>query len=731
MDHSTLKPVSLYPWRFFRAGGFDQVQLDTGEDLLHLPELDQKLWVALSCPVNGIEFDRRTLELIDIDRDGHIRAPELLEAISWIAPRLNSPELLHQAKDGVPLSAINESVPEGASLMASVRTVLQNLGKGDAAEITIDDACDTERIFSQTRFNGDGVITVDSTENLQLKGWIEQIIDVYGGVIDRSGSPGVSTEMLERFSAETESWLSWQNSASDDQYKGLPANGREAALQIWDEVNAKIEDYFIRCRMADYDTRAEYAMNASDETLLQLAPGNLAESLDEIARLPLSAVSKDQSLNLAIGVNPAWIEKINLFMKLIVEPLAGDKTTLTSDDWAFLKSRYSLYLDWWSKRVVVPVSAIGYERLKEWTDSTAAADIGELLAKDLALKPEFESIIDVERLARYCRDLYPLANNFVSFRDFYFGKGEAVFLAGTLYIDGRSCRLTVPVSDIAKHVTLASLSRVYLVYCECVRDGGNERRTIAAAITNGDSDQIVAGRNGVFYDRSGLDWDATIVRIIEHPISIRQAFWSPYKRIGKMVGEQIQKMANARSKAAEEKLATGIIQTGTAQKEGVKPPAQQQLFDVGKFAGIFAAIGLAVGAIGTAIASILTGFFKLSWWQMPLAFAGILLILSGPSVLIAWFKLHQRNLGPILDANGWAVNARAKLNIPFGKSLTAISRLPEGARISLSDPYAEKKKPWKLYVFMIALLLGLLAFWSQGYIKLPLNCSWTNSNMTK
>lgn len=71
-----------HQWRFFRAGGFDQVQLDTAADLLALGQLDQKLWVALSCPVKGIEFDARSLQFIDADGDGHVRAPELLDAIA-------------------------------------------------------------------------------------------------------------------------------------------------------------------------------------------------------------------------------------------------------------------------------------------------------------------------------------------------------------------------------------------------------------------------------------------------------------------------------------------------------------------------------------------------------------------------------------------------------------------------------------------------------------------------
>jgi hypothetical protein len=237
--------------------------------------------------------------------------------------------------------------------------------------------------------------------------------------------------------------------------------------------------------------------------------------------------------------------------------------------------------------------------------------------------------------------------------------------------------------------------------------------TIAAAITNGDCDQLLVGRNGIFYDRQGLDWDATIVRIIEHPISIRQAFWSPYKRIGKMVGEQLQKLASARSKAVEDKTVAGLVQTGQKPAD-VKPT--QPAFDVGKFAGIFAAIGLAIGAIGTAIAALLTGFLKLAWWQMPLAMLGIVLLISGPSVIIAWFKLSQRNLGRLLDANGWAVNTRARINLPFGASLTGLAHLPQGAVRKLNDPFEEKKKPWKAWLMLFLTAAAAVLAWKMGFI---------------
>ena len=56
-----MKSNSTHSWKFFRAGGFNQVVIGSGADLLNLDQLDQKLWVALACPTTGVEFDKATL----------------------------------------------------------------------------------------------------------------------------------------------------------------------------------------------------------------------------------------------------------------------------------------------------------------------------------------------------------------------------------------------------------------------------------------------------------------------------------------------------------------------------------------------------------------------------------------------------------------------------------------------------------------------------------------------
>ena len=93
-------PSSSHSWTFFRTGGLDQVALTSGADLLGLEHLDQKLWVALSCPVKGLELDERTLALIDTDGDGRVRVPEIIAAIKWAAVRLKDAGSLLAGTDG-------------------------------------------------------------------------------------------------------------------------------------------------------------------------------------------------------------------------------------------------------------------------------------------------------------------------------------------------------------------------------------------------------------------------------------------------------------------------------------------------------------------------------------------------------------------------------------------------------------------------------------------------------
>ena len=369
---------------------------------------------------------------------------------------------------------------------------------------------------------------------------------------------------------------------------------------------------------------------------------------------------------------------------------------------------------WTSSKPATAVEKLGLARLRELQGGTARADITSLIGHDAALEAEFNQISSVEKLLRFQKDLYELLTNSVNFADFYGGAG-AVFQSGTLYLDARSCHLCLEVTDAGKHAALAGLAGAYLAYCDITRAGGH-KKTICAVFTDGDRDTLMVGRNGVFYDRAGDDWDATITKVIDNPISIREAFWSPYRKLIRLIEEQMAKRAAVADAAANAKVAQSA--TTAATIDTVKP-AEAKKIDV----GAVAALGVAVGSIGTALSFLATKLIDLSAWQIPLVILGIILVISGPAMLIAYLKLRRRNLGPILDANGWAINTVARLNVPFGASLTDLARLPAGSERSLEDPYAERRSPWPTIVVVLIVLaiaygvlnrLGFVHEWTGG-----------------
>ena len=705
--------TTSHTWNFFQAGGFDQVQLDSGADLLALKELDQKLWVALGCPTRGLEFDTRTLDLIDSDADGHVRANEVLAAIDWAGRLLKNADLLVKGTDSLALADIDDSSEEGKQVLASARHILRSLGKPDAIAISLADMADIEKFVAGLEFNGDGVICAGRIADAGLRATVEDIIKCAGSVADLSGEAGVNRDIADRFFAETAAYAAWQAKGDGDAAILLLGEKTTAAAQAFHAVRDKVSDYFTRCQLAAYDARAAVPLSRSAEDYQRLAAQNLSAQSQDVAAFPLATVEAGKPLPLVSGINPAWQDKLDALRERVVMPLLGNRESLSAQDWAVLCARFAAFDAWQAEKPAGSVEQLGIARLRAILGGGHQAALDGLMAQDKAVEVEVKATRLVEKLLRYNRDLFRLVNNFVSFRNFYTGKDKAIFQVGTLYLDGRSCELCVKVEDVAKHAGLAGMGGFCLAYCDCVRSGGVEKMTIAAAFTAGDSDYLMVGRNGIFYDRKGQDWDASIVRIIDHPISIRQAFWSPYKKLSKLISEQLQKLAASKAGAVDSQLVKAAVEGGKAVAEA--PAAPKPPFDVGKFAGIFAAIGLAIGAIGGILASIVSGVLGLKFWQIPLALIGLMLLVSGPSMAMAWFKLKRRNLAPILDANGWAINARARINIPFGTSLTGMAELPEGANRSLVDPFAEKQVLWPYYLAIAAGIVALTGLWYVGF----------------
>lgn len=706
-------------WNFVTVGGVKRVHLESGEDLKHLHELDQKLWTALSCPVDGLEIDEHTLSLMDADGDGQIRVPEVLQAVNWMMSVLKNADELLAESDTLSLDAIDTSHEEGKHLYASAQTILRNLGKPDSTSITTNDTQDIHYIFTASKLNGDGVVTPNSTSNVALAECIQEMMQLVGTVKDRSEEHGIDAHLLQTFKEACLAYYTWHQQSEKESARILPmGDATPQAYETYVAVKSKIDDYFLRCQLAAFDTQTTAVLNLANERVATISEKNLVECMDEIASYPLSRIEAQSPLLLTQGINPAWVNAMNSFKQQVSDVILASTHELTQAQWQHIKNYFQAYENWLQEKPNTTVEQLGLPRITTLATTPILEDVAQLIEADLALAQEANNIVLVDKLMRFHRDLFTLLKNFVTFYDFYTPGKKAIFQAGTLYIDQRSCDLCIKVNNMDKHQQMASLSGMFLLYCECKAKHSDEKMLIAAALTNGDIDNLMEGRNAVFYDRDGNDWDAQVVKIMDNPISIRQAFWSPYRKVSRFIETQINKFAAAQDDKVTSDAKQKIEEMPAKATQETKAPAQP--FDVGKFVGIFAAISLALGAIGTAIASFISGFIALTWWKMPLAIAGILLLISGPSMIMAYLKLRKRNLAPLLDANGWAINAGAVINIQFGNLLTHLADLPSGAKINLNDPFTKKQRPMLPYVLLLSLLIGMLLYflWKMGAIKI-------------
>jgi len=712
--------ANSYEWKYCTVGGVTRIKIDSGEDIAHLDELDQKLWTVLSCPVTGLEYDEKTLRILDTDSDGKVRVNEVVAAANWLTSILNDPDLLLKQEDTLPLEAFNKDNEEGLKLYNSARQILENLGL-DKKEISLADASDSAAIFAKTSFNGDGIITAWSTDDAAQQEVIASAIATVGAVTDRSGLPGIDAALLEKFYASCADYKAWKEAGVPDVFPYGDATA--SAFAACEALKAKIGDYFMRSKLAAFSSDSTATLDVSAARIAEISAKDLSCCQGEIAAYPLARIDGSAVLPLAEDrINPAWQSAFATLKALVFDVDFPGKEGITESEWNAVLAKFAGYTSWCAAKKGTEVESLGLELISKILQEDRKAALLSLIAEDKALEAEALAIDSVEKLLRLCRDFYKLLKNFVTFTDFYSRKTEdpAVFQAGKLYIDQRCTELCIKVSDMSNQSDVSALSGMYILYCTCTSKTTGKTLQIAAVLTDGDVDDLRVGKNAIFYDMQGNDYDAVVTKILDNPVSIKQAFWAPYKKLARWINDKIDK-------AAAEKDSKGFdALTAAAENVGDKKnPASP--FDIAKFAGIFAAIGMAVGFIGEFLVKLATGINSTPFWKLIVYIVAIILVISGPSMFIAWRKLRKRNLAPVLNANGWAINSNILVNIRFGATFTSLARYP---KLNLVDPFAKKKmEPWKKWLIGVAsavvVLVGLFAglYFTNNLEGIGLPCS--------
>lgn len=677
-----------YTFSFSTIARTTQVRLLKGADIAHLDELDRKYWLMLSCATTAMgPAGEPIAKLLDRDGDGRVRVPEVLDAVSWLRPRLKDFDLLFTASEGLSASDIAADTPEGAPL---AQLFAKLAPEGLLTATTVGDAFKT---FIASAANGDGVVPPAAAgEKFAPVG--EAMIAVTGGKAAVDGSMGIAAETIDAFSAALEAYKSWKQAQGLSSFpEGLsPATVTAAAVKL----KSKIETFFLTGELVRYNPAAAATLPSPT-------------SLADLADAPLALVNEANELPFSDGINPNDRADMAV-LESLAKKLEPTATALTADLWKEMWAVVSPFVEWSNAK---PAGADVFAGMDEQLfalagESTVYEAFRKAVAEDAAQAPLAAAFDDLNRLLVYRTGLLQFLRNFVNVEAFYPPNPEALFQTGTLYLDGRACSLCLPIDKApAAHASAAKAANCCLVYCKLTRASEKATRTVCAIFTAGTAATLSVGRNGLFYDLNGKDWEAEVVHLVANPMGLTEAFFAPWRKVADAFSAGIRKFITSKNDAAT----AGWV--AKAEKAAATPPDAKAAPAAGGGAMMasVATLGIALSFFATAVTGIVAALTSTPVWKTGLAVIGVILIVSIPSVLLTWFKLRTRDLAPVLNASGWAINRRIGLTAGLGRFFTQ-QTLYVGKKF-VPAPQVVKIRPKASLIAtgIVLVLAGILAGW--------------------
>lgn len=634
----------MYRYGFYRMARTTQAALKCGADIEHLRELGRRYWLVLSRPVGANVPQNAVAHLLDTDKDGRIRIPEVLAAVDWLKPRLNTFDILFAASSKLAVTDIRHDTPEG-DVLAKLFTSLATDGVLTADALT--GAIDA---FRASLENGDGVIPVTAVDP-KFTPVAEAILAITGGTEACDGTKGIATADLDAFATAREAYLTWVQSKPElgDSLNGVaPA----VAVDCVEQLTPKMAAFFAACELLRYNPAAQdtFALPVTTEAL---------------ADAPITRPTPESTgVSTTQGVNPVWAGALATLGKLLDEDL------ITAALWQKAIDLVAPYRAWaTAKPAGADVFAGMDERVCEMSgDSAVLQTFRDLITADSAKAPLAAAFEDLKRLIILRTGFLRFLRNFVNVEELYPPVAKPLFLAGTLYMDERACSLCFPIEKAATaHAAAAAASKCCLVYCTLTRPAEKVTRTILAVFTSGSITNLTVGKNGIFFDLENKDWEATICHVVPNAIGLTEAFFAPWRKVGSAIAGTVHKFIAGKNDSVTAAMTTQATNATTAATAGTPPAAPA---NSGVMMASVATLGIALSFVASAVTGIASALTNTPVWKTALVVIGLICIVSIPSVILTWLKLRARDLAPILNASDWAINRTIGFTARIGAFFT-------------------------------------------------------------
>ncbi len=688
---------------FRLIGGAWQPVVANFEQLKAVLELDEAWFAITGIDTVSLRADQKFLEYLDSDKNAKIRTDEIKDAIRFMADVLKDGSGFEKGSTELALDTLNTDSPAGAELLSSAKQILSNLGKADAASISLADINDEKQIKNCALCNGDGIITPDAVD-ANLAAIINLAIKHAGAETDCTGAAGINAARLDTFTGAVKALLAWYQEA-DTNPALLPfGENTRNIYNAFSQIKEAVDDYFLSSATLSFLTTDPDRLAKKDSTADVRTP---AEVMELLKKLAIAAPSAEDTLDLNGAINPLWKDKIQKFAAFPEISALLQENKLSRQTWLDISVKLIPAGEWFKRCPESPaLLAVSKEELEKAIAEDSINALKDLIAKDLATGSTLSKIDNLRKLLLYQAHMKEFLRNSLNLGALFTAGTPSWLQAGMMVMDGRHFALSVPVSNIAEHKRIVTTSNICVAYVEVSRGlpGALTKMQLAVAITSGNMRNLFPGKHGIFFDPAGNVYDAKITDFIRQPVSIGEALMSPFFKLGEFLGKQADKMLASKSNAAQQDLSKNIA----AGK--LPPPAPEQKSGMnGSMLLMGGGIGLA--AIGSSVAFIVKSLQNVSFWSIIAILCGILLIFGGPMILTSLIKLYRRDLGRFLEASGCALNFPLRLSMELGNFFTNAPKRPlsswEKGQI-IAQGVIKKNKRKTTYVLLILLVLALL-----------------------
>lgn len=709
--------------RFHNFGGIYQFVIATPADLENIDKLDPARWAATSAPVGDLHCDKTFLARIDPNNTKRVRVSQIVEARDWLFARLAKRDVITEGVDAVAITAIDEKTDAGKALRDAAARVNREQKVADDKRITLADVRAFQGRYRELLANGDGIVPPSPIEDTLLKTFVEDVLSLFEGEVDRGGEKGVSAATLDTFKEKAAAWLAWKKKRAEVEVWGADT---EAAAKLVAGLGPKIDGYFLHCELLRQESTGAVGARLTDDELRALRVKTAADIEGYLKGAPLATPSATGGLHLDKGINALYADELRALRETVLErALEKGTVVLTREGWQRVKDAVAPFTTWLADKPTQDFEGKGEASITRYVEGDLDARMRELITSDKDARPQLDAIEDLEKLLLYVRWLMELANNFVNFSAIYAPKELALMEAGSFVVDGRRLDFCLKVTDRGTHRPVATESLIFLVYATVhTKEASPAAFEIVAPLTAGDRGKLRVGKRGIFIDVDGVEYDAIITDLVENPISVKEAAFAPFRRASRFVGEKFQRWFGDKQAAQEGALmthadagvsaaATSADHTMAGATAAVAAPAAPAPAPAAAPARVAPKLdmntlvlggGMALAGLGAMLAGLISALTSINGW---LAILGVVLVVMAVSAISGWFKLRKRDMSLLLEANGWAVNAHMKVTARIARIFVFTPALPKEAVLDRRDllppaPGEGRGKRWFLFLLLLA-----------------------------